>query len=72
MVFTSLRNGEDAEAYGEAAERMMALAQQQPRAQLALDLGNADRQAGLRNPDPLCPRSKAAGIDHGAEHAHGF
>lgn len=30
VVFTSLRNGEDAEGYGEAAERMMALAQQQP------------------------------------------
>lgn len=30
VVFTSLRNGEDAEGYGEAAERMMALAHQQP------------------------------------------
>ena len=30
VVFTSLRNGEDDEGYGEAAERMMALAQQQP------------------------------------------
>jgi heme-degrading monooxygenase HmoA len=30
VIFTSLRNGEDAEGYAEAAERMMVLSAQQP------------------------------------------